>query len=102
MAEKNQKVADIKDVEQPKVSDEQIREYKQNMLKMFKDQTHFYEQQAKYEEALTRVAVARRDRLVAEYEIAKIMAEQKHAEEEYNKAQEKSEYKPKTESKDNK
>ena len=85
--EKTNVAEDIKDVEQPEMSQEQIKEYKKNMLAMFKDQTHFYEQQAKYEEALARISVAKRNRLVAEYEIAKILAEQKHAEEEYHKEQ---------------
>ena len=35
-----------------------------------------------------RIAVARRDRIVAEYEYAKVLSEQKRAEEEYKKANE--------------
>lgn len=89
--DKTKETENIKDVDrnaEEMMSPEQLKSYRKTLMGMYREQTTFYEQQAKYEEALSRISVARRNRMVAEYEIAQLISEQKKAEKLYKATQE--------------
>lgn len=82
MVENKTNAEDIQDVES-EMTPEQIKENRKNLVALYKSNTVYFKHIAEYEEVLERIAVARRNRAVAEYEFAKLMSEQKIAEEKY-------------------